>query len=76
MQNKEIIKILKLYTKLLELHDENVFKIKALSNATFQLDKVKVPFATLNPAQLEQIQGVGKSIVAHIQELVASHTMQ
>lgn len=74
MQNKEIIKLLTLYTKLLELNDENAFKIRALSNASFQLNKLDVSFENLSIQELEQLPNVGKSIAQYIHEINQTNT--
>ena len=40
MTNKEISKALKLTAALGELHGENPFKLKSLTNASFQIDRL------------------------------------
>ncbi len=69
MENDDIISQLRLATQLLELHDENQFKIRSYQNAVFALEKVNESFATLSAAQLAAIQGVGKSIAEKIGQL-------
>jgi DNA polymerase (family 10) len=74
MENKEILKLLKLNGKLLELHGENEFKIRSYNNATYQLDKTNVKLSSLSLQELEQIQGVGKSIAQKIIEITENRT--
>jgi len=50
----------------MELHDENSFKIRGYQNAIFNLDKSDVDLMTLSLKELEQLDGVGKSIAASI----------
>ncbi|OEK05729.1 DNA polymerase/3'-5' exonuclease PolX [Roseivirga misakiensis] len=66
MDNATILKQLKLQAALMELHDENSFKIRGYQNAVFNLDKSDIELATLNLQELEQLDGVGKGIAATI----------
>ncbi|KYG81471.1 DNA polymerase (family 10) [Roseivirga ehrenbergii] len=69
MDNKTILKQLKLQAALMELHDENSFKIRGYQNAVFNLDKTDIELGNLSLAELEKIDGVGKSIAANINEI-------
>ncbi|MCX2738672.1 DNA polymerase/3'-5' exonuclease PolX [Pontibacter anaerobius] len=69
MENKKIIKQFKLAAELMELHDENPFKIRSYTNAVGALELVEEPLETMTQAQLESIQGVGKGIAAKIVEM-------
>jgi DNA polymerase (family 10) len=69
MTNSEIADNLKLTANLLELLDDNPFKIKSLLNASFKVDKMEVDLHGLNQLELEKIEGIGKSIAAKIHEL-------
>ncbi len=66
MENDEILRPLRLTAQLLELHDENPFKIRSYQNAVIALERVNDNLADLPPAQLAAIQGVGKSIAANV----------
>jgi DNA polymerase (family 10) len=66
MENTEIIRWLELTVKLLELHEENPFKIKSYTNAVFALEKVNEPLQSLSAEQLTHIEGIGKSIADKI----------
>lgn len=72
MDNKTILKQLKLQAALMELHDENAFKIRGYTNAVFNLDKSDVVLASLSLKELEGLDGVGKGIAATIHEIVQS----
>lgn len=74
MENQEILKLLKLNAKLLELHDENAFKIRAFQSAIFNLDKSKVQLDSLSISELEKLPNVGKGIAAAIFEISNKNT--
>jgi DNA polymerase (family X) len=60
LQNQEIINNLKLASMLMELHEENAFKIRGYQNAVFNLDKVNVELAGLSIEELTGLEGIGK----------------
>ncbi|NDK55222.1 DNA polymerase/3'-5' exonuclease PolX [Pontibacter fetidus] len=69
MENKKIIRLFKLAAELMELHDENPFKIRSYVNGAATLELVEEPLAGMSQATLESIQGVGKGIAAKIIEI-------
>jgi DNA polymerase (family 10) len=76
MNTEEIIKSLKLTSKLMELHNENPFKVKSLANAVFRLDKVNVDLASTPLEELEKIEGIGKGIAQKIYELQTTNELK
>ncbi len=70
MENKPIARTLRLLSQLMELHDENPFKIKSIANAAFKVDKLPFPIAKKSPADMETIDGIGKSTATKIIELL------
>ncbi|MEO6850989.1 MAG: helix-hairpin-helix domain-containing protein, partial [Mucilaginibacter sp.] len=70
MENKPIARTLRLLSQLMELHDENPFKIKSLANAAFKVDKLPYRASGKSLAELEKIDGIGKSTAAKIVELL------
>lgn len=62
MSSEDIIDALALTAKLMELHDENSFKTKALANAAFRLSKLRYTFEGRSKEELIALDGVGKSI--------------
>jgi DNA polymerase (family 10) len=70
MENKTIARTLRLLSQLMELHNENPFKIKSIANAALKVDKL--PFAVVGKTleELEKIDGLGKSISAKVHELI------
>ena len=69
MDNNTILKQLKLLAALMELHDENSFKIRGYQNAIFNLDKTDIELGALSLDALEKIDGIGKSIAKTINEI-------
>ena len=69
MTNQEIADVLAQTASLMELHDENSFKVRSIQNAGFQIEKIEIPLASLSLAELEKQEGIGKSIAAKITEL-------
>jgi len=59
----------------MELHDENPFKIKSLANAAFKVDKLPFPAKGKSLAELEKIDGIGKSTATKITELLETGTI-
>jgi DNA polymerase (family 10) len=76
MNSEEVIDALELTSKLLELHDENPFKVKAYGGAAFRLSKLRYNFEGKTREDIESIQGVGKSISGKIMELVENGTTE
>ena len=76
MTNGQIIDILETTASLMELHDENSFKVKAMQSAVFNLDKVSDPLAEMDLAALEKLSGIGKGIAAKIFEIIQTGTTQ
>ncbi len=75
MTNEDIVELLDLSAKLMELHDGDPNKIKSYSTAAYYLDKYnEKPFADMTEAELVKLQGVGKSIASRIKEIVDTGT--
>lgn len=75
MSNPEIVELLELTAKLLELHGADPFKIKGYSIAAFYLDKYKDgELENMSQEELVKLQGVGKSTAAKIIEIVKTGT--
>lgn len=70
MENKTIARTLRLLSQLMELHEENPFKIKSVANAYFKVDKL--PFALKDKPldELDKIDGIGKGLASKIIELL------
>ena len=75
MENKAIARTLRLLSQLMELHDENPFKIKSIANAAFKVDKSPVKLGGKSLEELEKVDGIGKSIAAKLVELFETGTI-
>ena len=74
MTNKEISRALKLIASLGELHDENPFKLKSYTNASFNVDRAGEALEGKSLEQLLQIPGIGKGIAQVILDLLTTGT--
>lgn len=74
MTTEAIADSLKLTAQLQELHGENPFKVKALSNAAYKLDKTGIDLSGKTTEELAAIEGIGKGIAAKITELQETGT--
>jgi DNA polymerase (family 10) len=70
----DIAEKLQLTGKLMELHDENAFKIKALTNAAFRLSKMHITPEDFTEEKVSQLEGIGKSISKTIVEIAHAGT--
>ena len=64
MENKTIARTLRLLSQLMELHDENPFKVKSVANAAFKVDKLPYPIASKTLDQIERLTDLGKVLPA------------
>jgi len=76
MENKQISRHLRFLSQLMELHEENPFKIKSIANAAFKVDKLPFLLAGKTVAELDKIDGIGKSIAEKIAELLETGTLK
>ena len=76
MTSDQIIELFKLTAALLELHDENVFKVKSYNSAVYNLDKVSEDFSSKSMAELENIDGIGKSLAQKIVSIITSGSFE
>lgn len=75
MENKTIARNLRLLSQLMELHNENPFKIKSVANAAFKVDKLPYPVSGKTLEEIARIDGLGKSISAKVWELLETGAM-
>lgn len=74
MSNKELSRALRFMVSLMELHDENPFKIKSYSFAAQAVERYPQPVANLPLADIYSIKGIGRSMGDVITQLAASRT--
>jgi len=70
LDNKSITRKLKLIIQLMELHEENAFKIRSYQSAIYTIDQGGVSLEALSKDQLQEIKGIGKSMAEVIISLV------
>lgn len=75
MNNKDIARKFDLLAKLMELHDENPFKIRSYANAYISLRKLEDPLSDMDEATISTIPGIGSAITGKITELITTGTM-
>jgi DNA polymerase (family 10) len=76
MTTEEVADILDITAKLMELHEENPFKVKALAATAFKLSKTRISLHGKSKEELEQIDGIGKSTSSKILELLEQGTLK
>ncbi len=63
LEQKEIAKRIKLVIQLMELHDENSFKIRSYQSALNTLERGEgLDFGQMDLAEMQNVAGIGKSI--------------
>lgn len=72
MDHKAILNQLKLCIQLLELHEENPFKIRSYQGGLNALERLEGDLMELSEQDLAQVPGIGKSILEAIQSLKSS----
>ena len=75
LNNKQIAGKFDLLAKLMELHDDNPFKIKTYANAYLSLRKLEGNLAEMSKAELASIKGVGSTVADKIKELIETGEM-
>lgn len=76
MNNKQIALKFDLLAKLMELHDENPFKIRSYANAYLSLRKLEGDLNTMPEEELSAIKGIGSAITEKIKDLLATGEMK
>ena len=74
MITEEISDCLEITAKLMELHGENPFKVKALASAAYRISKMNADLSGKTLQELEAMEGVGKSVAGKIIELEQTGT--
>ena len=69
MDHKAILNRLKLCIQLMELHEENPFKIRSYQGGLNALERLEGDLMELSEQELAQVPGIGKSILEAIQSL-------
>jgi DNA polymerase (family 10) len=72
MTNKQIALAFDELANLLELHEENEFKVRSYRNAYLTLRKLDRPLSELPDAELKALKGIGPAISSKIREVLDS----
>jgi DNA polymerase (family 10) len=75
MSNKEIAYAFDELANLLELHEDNEFKIRSYRNAYLTLRKLDRPLAELSDPEIKGIKGIGPAISGKVRELLSGGKM-
>ena len=75
MTNKQIANAFDELANLMELHEEDDFRIRSYRNAYLNLRKLDRPLADMPDAEIKEIKGVGPAIAGKIRELVGTGKM-
>jgi len=76
MTNKEIAKYFDLLAKLVDLHEGNMYKVRAYRNAYNILRRLSEPVEEMTESQLLKIKGIGPAIAKKIIELRETGTIK
>ncbi len=76
MTNKEIAYAFDELANLLELHEDNEFKIRSYRNAYLTLRKLDRPLAEISDAEMKAVKGIGPAISGKIRELLSGGKMK
>lgn len=76
MTNKDIAGKIKLLADLMELHDENAFRVKSYANAYLSIRKFPKNLTESSESEIAAFPGLGKSVTQKIIELVQTGTME
>ena len=76
MTNKELANHFNSLASLMELHEENKFKIRSYSSAYITLRKIAEPVAEMSDEEIGSIKGIGKAITGKIRELLEKGEME
>ena len=63
MTTEDIADALEITGKLMELHDENPFKIKSINSAAYKLSKTRIDLSAPTVEELTKLEGIGKSFL-------------
>ena len=76
MSNIEIAQNFEMLAKLMELYNEDSFKIRAYQNAAKYIKSYALPLAEMPAPTISSVPGVGKAIAAKVSELLRTGSIQ
>ena len=75
MDNKRVAKVFQLLAQVMELHDENAFKIRSYQSAYNTIRRLPEEVIETERDKLLEIRGIGKNIADKIEELKETGTL-
>ncbi len=76
MTNKEVARVLKQTAALLEIHDENQFKIRTYTNAVFNIEKLVEQLIDVSEEDLVTLDGIGKGLAKSITSILETGSFE
>ncbi|TGE22174.1 DNA polymerase/3'-5' exonuclease PolX [Hymenobacter aquaticus] len=76
MDNRALIRAFRLAASLMELHDENPFKIRAYEGTAATLERLELPVADMDRTGLPDRTGLSKTAAAKVAELLDTGTFE
>ncbi|HLH77245.1 MAG TPA: DNA polymerase/3'-5' exonuclease PolX [Candidatus Binataceae bacterium] len=76
MQNHEIAKVLDEIADMLEVSEDNFFRVRAYRNAARTVRDHPEPLAAMTPEQLRHLPGIGADLAAKLHELLTSGDLE
>lgn len=74
--NYEIADQFSLLSKLMDIHGENSFKAKSYAAAAFQIEKLPVQLADVDPSKIASYKGIGESTAKKVIEILQTGTLK
>ena len=65
-----------LLAKLMDIHGENSFKSKSYAIAAFNIEKLPVQLASLEPAEMYSLKGIGESTGKKVSEIIKTGKLE
>ncbi|TGE22884.1 helix-hairpin-helix domain-containing protein [Hymenobacter metallicola] len=76
MDNRALIRAFRLAASLMELHDENPFKIRAYEGTAATLERLELPVADMDRTGLPDRTGLSKTAAAKVAEMLDTGTFE
>ncbi len=76
MTNKEIAAYFDRLAKIMELHQDNPFKIRTYKNAYLSIRKTPTPLAEMSSNDITSIKGIGKNTALKIREIIDNQRLK
>jgi DNA polymerase (family X) len=76
MDNSDIADLFKLYSRLLDLHDGNPFKVKSYASASYNIDKLGVQLESMPGDEMAKLEVLGKGLSSKVEEILATGSFE